>query len=155
MGTMYTKGQDVRQSYVEAMKHLLQAAERGNDVAYDNLGDLYKYGHGVDIDLKKVFQWYFKSSTASNKQGQLHLCIMYLEGLGTEQDLILAMEWVKMAWKNENREAYKYLVEIEEKQALQQSSNNDPPTSSSSTKSLGTPPSWIRIIVSMTVKKML
>lgn len=47
--------------FIEAAKLYEKAAMQGNVIAQTYLGDCYRYGEGVDKDLKKAEQWYRKA----------------------------------------------------------------------------------------------
>ena len=122
LGNMYANGQGVRQDYAQAVQWFGKAAEQGFAYAQFNLGLMYAKGQGVHQDDAQAVQWYRKAAeqgdakaTASNyrltwtyrkaaEQGdakaQFNLGVMYEEGKGVRQNLVIAKEWFGKACDN-------------------------------------------------------
>ena len=65
MGVMYTNGRGVPQDSSEAVRWYRRAAEQGNVVAQNNLGEMYYDGEGVRKDFIQGYMW----ATLAVKQG--------------------------------------------------------------------------------------
>ena len=78
----------------------LQAAERGNVKAQNNLGVMYEKGLGVHQDYTQAMQWYRQSAEQGNAKAQYNLGLMYANGKGARQNLVIAKEWFGKACDN-------------------------------------------------------
>lgn len=65
LGTMYAKGQGVKQDYEKAAKWLRSASEKGIAAAQYKLGIMYSIGQGVPEDMEYAYAWL----SVSGKQG--------------------------------------------------------------------------------------
>jgi hypothetical protein len=78
---MYQSGDGVRRDYKEAVKWYTKAAEQGNVLAQDWLGDMYSIGsdfyEGVPRDDKEAIKWYTKAAEQGYASAQYSLGIMY------------------------------------------------------------------------------
>jgi hypothetical protein len=57
---MYNCGLGVEQSFKEAMKWYLLAANQNHPGAQYNIGSLYQNGLGVEQDFEEAMKWYLK-----------------------------------------------------------------------------------------------
>lgn len=57
MGVRYATGDEVAQSYAEAVRWFSMAAEQGHIKAQGTLGAYYQFGRGVPEDLNKAYLW--------------------------------------------------------------------------------------------------
>jgi GAF domain/PilZ domain/Sel1 repeat len=57
MGVRYATGDEVAQSYLEAVRWFSMAAEQGHIKAQGTLGAYYQFGRGVPEDLNKAYFW--------------------------------------------------------------------------------------------------
>jgi len=73
------------------------AAERGDAVAQDNLGMMYRDGKGVARDYAQAITWFQKAADQGNASAQSDLGMMYLSGLGVERDEAQAVVWFRKA----------------------------------------------------------
>ncbi|CAO3618304.1 unnamed protein product [Mucor hiemalis] len=101
-------GFGVQQNSDEALKYYISASYHEENCNYyaeatNALGDMHRYGEGVEMDYKEAFQWYQKSAQSENpvKECLLNLASMYSQGLGTEMDLELAEIWTGLAYEDE------------------------------------------------------
>ncbi|RDX37529.1 TonB family protein [Kangiella sp. HD9-110m-PIT-SAG07] len=62
---------------------------------------------------EKAFSEFEKLAKIGHKSSQFNLGVLYLEGIGTEQDLVKAYAWVKLSDENNNKEK-DFLTEIED-----------------------------------------
>ena len=108
LGGQYQRGQGVEQSYEQAVALYTQAAEntsRPNAYAQYQLGNLYKEGLGVAVDPKQSAKWYAMAYQSFLKMEQsmaddklyYRLGSMNLNGIGTEQNLEVAKDYLEKA----------------------------------------------------------
>jgi len=64
-----------------------QAANLGHDESMVWMGYFYRYGIGVQRDLKLAFEWYKRAADAGNDAGMENLAVCYQHGEGVPQDL--------------------------------------------------------------------
>ena len=105
LGSMYSVGRGVEQSFEEAFKWFQRAAKYGRPDAEYKLGIMYAQGFGVDQDYRRALNWFGKSAKkgyplAQNKIGQ-----MYLEGKGVPQSNVKAYAWSAMAYEQGVKDA--------------------------------------------------
>jgi TPR repeat protein len=55
---MYADKDSERHDDAEAAKWLLKSAEQGMDLAQEEMGEIYYWGRGVQIDYKEAAKWY-------------------------------------------------------------------------------------------------
>ena len=67
---MYSNGQDVPQSYEEAVKWFRKAAEQGHVNGQNNLGEMYYFGLGVSQSYEEAAKWYRKAAEQGHANGQ-------------------------------------------------------------------------------------
>ncbi|CAO3645284.1 unnamed protein product [Mucor hiemalis] len=84
--------------FKKAIDFFKRAAHRNCYDAFNNLGDVYKYGYGVDVNYEEAFKWYSKAAKKpADNEGQFNLAVMYSEGKGTQVDYKLALHWFEKA----------------------------------------------------------
>ncbi len=88
--------------YGKAFHEWKAAAEQGDILAMRNLGQLYRWGKGVERDLEKAADWYRRAADKGFEPAQLNLAFMYLDGQGVAQDLVEAARWFEMATLQRN-----------------------------------------------------
>lgn len=113
------------EDFKEALRLFNLAVEVDCSDAFNSLGDVYKYGYGVDVDYAAAFEWYTKAAQEPmDNGGQFNLGMMYSEGKGTQIDYKLALYWFERAkvYGNESATDFviaqtKMLLELSEKYA--------------------------------------
>ena len=80
-----------------AMSYLKSAAEKGYDIAQNDLGDCYYDGCGTTQNLEEAVKWYKKAAEQGNDSAQNALGDCYYDGCGTTQNLEEAVKWYKKA----------------------------------------------------------
>ena len=71
-----------------------KAAKQKHPVALENLGVLYKYGRGCNLNYNKARRSFKKASKLGNHKATYSLGYLYLKGLGnTKQDYKKAIKW--------------------------------------------------------------
>jgi len=128
LGYMYFYGNTVPQSYTEALKWYIAAAQVSvhdaaeqtftdydhaiNLVASHLLAWMYDTGQGIEQDYKQAFEWYKKAADAGYGDAQLRLAEMYQLGLGIEQNNQLAIEWYQTAAEQDYHKAQRVLADL-------------------------------------------
>jgi len=97
LGTIYAKGQGVKQDYAEAAKWYRQAADQENAGAQAALGELYEAGQGVPRDEAEAAKWYRRAADQGHAPAQYSLAVLYVMGKGVPQDNNEALKWYRQA----------------------------------------------------------
>ena len=95
-----------------AMSYLKSAAEKGYDIAQNDLGDCYYDGCGITQNLEEAVKWYKKAAEQGYDAAQYNLGICYYNGEGTTKNLAEAEKWLEKAAKNGNEDAKTYLLKV-------------------------------------------
>ncbi|WP_139151534.1 tetratricopeptide repeat protein, partial [Salmonella enterica] len=69
----------------------------GDEDAYNSIGWMYKFGHGVEQNYSLALEWFHKAAECNNSSGWYNLGCMYRDGHGTAQDLQQALYGFKKA----------------------------------------------------------
>lgn len=77
----------------ERIKLISDNANKGWTQFQNLLGDVYRYGYGVDKSYKDAFSWYSKSAEKGCASAQCSLGEMYLYGKGVDVDYAEALRW--------------------------------------------------------------
>jgi TPR repeat protein len=91
----YQKG-----NYEKALKIWTVEAEEGNKEAIYNIGLLYFFGNGVEMNLPLAFEYCQKSALMGSPRAQNNLAFMYNKGLGVEKSYINSYVWALIAIKH-------------------------------------------------------
>ena len=76
----------------------MKAAENGNPQAQMLIGSFYAKGEcGLPHEDKKAFEYYLMASEAGQTAVLYELAQMYLQGVGTSQNLTEGVRWMKKA----------------------------------------------------------
>ncbi len=102
MGTIYAKGEVVKQNYVEAAKWYRSAADQGHAGAQAALGELCEAGQGVPHDEAAAAEWYRRAAEQGHVGGQYSLAVLYVLGRGVPRDLTAAVKWYRRAAEQGN-----------------------------------------------------
>jgi uncharacterized protein len=102
MGSLYAKGQIVKQDYAEAARWYRSAADQGNAGAQAALGELYEAGQGVPCDNAEAAQWYRRAAEQGHVVGQYSLAVLYVLGRGVPRDITEALKWYRRAAEQGN-----------------------------------------------------
>lgn len=100
LGTLYFKGQGVKQDFEQAFNLFEKAAKQGSVDATNNLGFMYQHGAFVAQDYSKAAQLYQKAADLGNGDAENNLGFLYVKGLGVPQDNKKAAELFAEADKN-------------------------------------------------------
>lgn len=93
-----------KQDYAKAFEWYTKSANQGNAAAQNNLGVMYRNGHGVRQDYAKAVEWYTKSANQGQTAAQNNLGVMYGNGQGVRQNYRTAKEWFGKACDNGNQD---------------------------------------------------
>ncbi len=86
-----------RGDYATALRYWRSLAEQGDAHAQYNLGQMYRYGHGVPQDYAEAVKWWRKAAAQGNAEAQFFLGHMYDSGKGVAQDDAQAYMWYNLA----------------------------------------------------------
>jgi len=115
IGNMYYNGDNVDQSYEEAVKWYTLAAQQDDAEAQMLLGTCYSSGRGVEEDDYWASYWFTLSALQGNDYGQYNLGMCYYKGEGVEQDYEYAAQCFTDAAEQGNPLAQEALDEMREK----------------------------------------
>lgn len=97
LGTMYYRGENVKQDYEKAFKWFSKAAEQGETNAQCHLGDMYYNGKYVQQDSKEAVKWYTIAAEKDNLAAQIELCLKCVYGEGVAKNRVETYKWCKLA----------------------------------------------------------
>ena len=99
LGVEYLDGKVgvVQRDYARAMKYHMQAAMAGNPLSMFDLGSMYEYGFGTEINLVEAAKWYGRSARYGLAQGQYNYATMLETGVGVPPDQIEAYKFFVLA----------------------------------------------------------
>ena len=89
---IYKKG-----DYQTAFEQFKELADDGNHGAQYYLGEMYRQGNGVQINLQEALKWYSLSSETNNAAPQYRLGNIYESGQAGSEDLKAAYMWYALA----------------------------------------------------------
>ena len=109
LSTMYEDGLYVPKDLDKSLSYLIQASEKGCDIASNNLGYKYLKGLGVPVDYEKAFK-YLSKAADKNASAAFQLGIAYKYGVyGVNKDTYLARKFLEKAVSLGNEEAKMHL----------------------------------------------
>jgi TPR repeat protein len=82
---------------LEAIKHYLDAADRGHAGAMNDLGGVFEYGIGVPENLATALVWYERAAELGHAGAMTHLGQLNENGVGVPQDFANAKYWYEKA----------------------------------------------------------
>jgi len=97
LGAIYATGKGLPQSYAEAAKWYLKAAEQSHAGAQTALGELSEVGQGVKRDDAEAFKWYLRAAEQGFAPAQYNLAVLYVMGKGAPHDTAAALKWYRRA----------------------------------------------------------
>lgn len=101
------------QSYSEAIKYYCKAAEKGDAISQNDLGNCYYNGSGCVPNKYEAMKWFNKAATQGYMYGQYNLAWGYEHGDGAEKDLAMAAKLYKQAAEQGHPQAAKRLELLE------------------------------------------
>ena len=94
---MLERGLGCLQNYSEAAFWYEEGAKRGHLESFNNLGVLYKEGHGVAMDEARCFICFSKAAEGGLAEGLYNLGQLYDQGFGCKQDHDKALDLCRKA----------------------------------------------------------
>jgi len=94
---MLERGLGCVQNYSEAAFWYEEGAKRGHLESFNNLGVLYKEGHGVNVDDARCFICFSRAAEGGLAEGLYNLGQLYDQGIGCESDHDKALEYCRKA----------------------------------------------------------
>ncbi|MEW4923625.1 T9SS type A sorting domain-containing protein [Algibacter sp. 2305UL17-15] len=94
MGRLYLNNAIISDN-VKGFKLIRKAAKQKHALACSDLGDLFKYGLGCEINYKKAKKWYKKAHKLGDARGTYSVGYMHYKGLNVAQNYSKAIRWFK------------------------------------------------------------
>jgi len=94
---MLERGLGCAQNYSEAAFWYEEGAKRGHLKCFNNLGVLYKDGHGVEVNDAKCFICFSRAAEGELAEGLYNLGQLYDQGVGCEADHDKALDLCRKA----------------------------------------------------------
>lgn len=91
---------------------LLELANKGDVEAQNTLGNVFKYGMGVEQNLEYAVFWYEKAAALGSPGAMYNLGNMYLGALGVEKDVAKAVELYEQAASKDQQAALLMLAKL-------------------------------------------
>ncbi|MCK5685780.1 sel1 repeat family protein [bacterium] len=98
-----------QKDYVNALKHLEPAAEKGNKVSSYYAGYIYRYGKGVPRNTARAKELFTRSAKKNYAYAVYELGVMRCKGVGYKKDLIGGEKFIKRAFTLANKQQRTYL----------------------------------------------
>lgn len=110
LASCYDLGMHVKPDGKASIGLLTKAANQGYAPAEYELGRIYLYGRGVNIDYAQALLWESKAAEQGDARAQRDLAFMYERGFGVAADPAKAAEWNQKAAAQGNAEAQLHLA---------------------------------------------
>lgn len=111
---MLERGLGCLQNYSEAAFWYEEGAKRGHLECFNNLGVLYKDGHGVDVNEARCFVCFKKAAEGGLAEGLYNLGLLYDQGFGCEQNHDTALDLCRKAAYNGHVKAKEIIKGLQE-----------------------------------------
>jgi len=92
----YLHGLGVEKDHPRALRMFLQDADRGDKVAMNNIGVIYKCGYGVTVDYAEAMRWFNRAADVEGA-ANLNIARLYEGGLGVPLDRLTAYQYYSRA----------------------------------------------------------
>jgi len=110
---LYRDGKGVDRDDIQAVRWLKLAAAQHYSEAQYQLGSMLEHGRGVDApDIAAALSWYRQAAKAGHAGAQLHMAIMYAQGIGVKKSDAQALDWAFKASASGNSEAKSYVQQL-------------------------------------------
>ena len=91
----------------ENIEEIMDLALDGDALSQYYLGVYYASSESEDYDLKKAFNWFYKSAQQGFVSAQCNVGVCYANGIGVDQDYSKAIYWfVEAAKQNDETSIY-------------------------------------------------
>ena len=87
----------------------LEAADAGDPVAQNKVGNMYAKGKGCKKNSSKAAQYYRMAAEQGNKYAQHNLGFCYWDGNGVSRDRNEAIKWLRLSANQGYKPAIKFL----------------------------------------------
>lgn len=98
--------------YAHAGKYYATAADAGDPIAQNALGNLYYLGLGVKQDFYRAAELYLAAAATNHASAQLNIGNLFKQGLGVPTDPMRAFAWYRMSDINGNPRAEYYMAQL-------------------------------------------
>jgi TPR repeat protein len=88
------------EQFLRSVPEIKKKAQRGDNTALFNLGNLYRMGLGVPLDFKKSFRSFEKAANNGHAPSQFNLATCYHTGNGVAKSFENAYVWYNIAAAN-------------------------------------------------------
>jgi len=105
LARIYDEGLGVETNHIEGLKWYENAAKGGDADAQNICGNIYLNADYIDNDAQKAFTYYQMAASQSHVDGMANLGYCYMEGLGTDVNLLSAENWLRKAAEAGNEDA--------------------------------------------------
>lgn len=95
--------------YKEALEYFKLSAEQRNPVALCQIGNLYNFGRGVEMDNQIGFEYFKISADLGYDNAQYNVGLIYLRGKGVQKSYEKALEYFHLAAAQGYRDAQYYV----------------------------------------------
>ncbi|GAL67722.1 SEL1-like repeat protein [Jejuia pallidilutea] len=96
MGRLYLNNH-LQNDDEKGFKLIKKSAKQYFPRACTDLGNLFKYGIGCEIDFKKAKKWYKKAHKLGDTRGTYSVGYLHYKGLGIKQNYKKAIKWFKQS----------------------------------------------------------
>ena len=107
----YYNGNNAAQDYAEAIKWFYKGANKGSDACAVNLGFMYAYGHGTDVDHNKAMSYFEVPAKAGNHRAQFGMGYCNYHRMVQLQNKYKAITEGSLRCYNEAKRWLSYLAE--------------------------------------------
>ena len=111
---MLELGLGCTQNFSEAAFWYEEGAKRGSAESFNNLGALYKEGHGVPQDNDRCFLCFSRAADAGLAEGLYNLGLLYDQGIGCELDNDKALDLCRKAAYKGHEKAKEIIRNLQE-----------------------------------------
>ena len=111
-GSMLAQGAGVSKDAVKSIPYFQIAAEAGNDLAGDELGNAYLYGLGTEVNYETAYKYVLSGANQGIPRSAYNLGVMYKNGFHVSQSKADAEKWFRSAAEAGSRDAQYELAKI-------------------------------------------
>lgn len=97
--TADARGSLLKGDYPSAIKQYERAANKGDPIAQNTLGNIYYLGLGVTRNYEEAARWYLGAAKSGYGPALVNLGILHRHGLGVKQDMVKAYACFRLADK--------------------------------------------------------
>lgn len=102
----------VEKNLEEAIKYYCKAAEKGDTIAQNDMGNCYYYGKGCQVNHAEAVRWYNRAAERGYMYAQYNLGWAYEHGEGIVQDIAKAQRWYEQAAKQGHIQAQEKIKKL-------------------------------------------